>query len=295
MKLNEAITGRTRLLGLLGNPVEHSVSPQLHNTLSVLLGIDAVYIPLKVESDRLGEMVEGLKAGNFSGFNVTIPFKEDILKYVDHITDEVRLVGSANTVLNKAGVLYASNTDADGFARAFEEETGNDFQGKKVLILGAGGTTRSLAAKIASKGAKSLHILNRTVKKAEDIASMVRSRYDTPCEAGEFEDKAALAGILKASDIIVNTTSIGLYPKMEESPLGDHLILDSRQIVYDVIYNPAKTKLLRQAESFGCKTANGLGMLFYQGILAYETWMGIKIPGEILKELYCEFSKYLCE
>ena len=82
---------------------------------------------------------------------------------------------------------------------------------------------------------------------------------------------------------------------MEESPLGDHLILDSRQIVYDVIYNPAKTKLLRQAESFGCKTANGLGMLFYQGILAYETWMGIKIPGEILKELYCEFSKYLCE
>ena len=295
MKLNENITGRSKLLGLLGNPVEHSVSPLLHNSLSTLLGIDAVYIPVKVEKDKLGDMIEGLKAGNFVGFNVTIPFKEDILKYVDHMTDEVRLVGSANTVRNTGGVLYASNTDADGFARAFEEETGSGFQGKNILILGAGGTARSLAAKVASKGASRLHIINRTIRKAEDIASMIRSNYSLVCETEEFADKMSLRKTIEDSDIIINTTSVGLYPDTEESPIDDNIHFDGRQIFYDVIYNPVKTRLLQQAEGFGCKTVNGLGMLFYQGILAYETWMEMKIPDSILKELYAEFLKYLCK
>ncbi len=293
MKLNESITGRTKLLGLLGNPVGHSVSPQLHNTLSALLGIDAVYIPVKVEKDRLGEMVGGLKAGNFTGFNVTIPFKEDILKYVDHVTDEVRLVGSANTVRNTGGALYASNTDGDGFCRSFEEETESSFKGKKVVILGAGGTSRSLAAKIASKGAHGLRIINRTREKAESIASMIRGEYALACETAGFEDKALLGKIIENSDIILNTTSVGLYPNIDESPLEDHLKFNQGQIIYDVIYNPMKTKLLRQAEDCGCKTVNGLGMLFYQGVLSYETWMDLKIPGPVLRELYAEFSKYL--
>ncbi|NJD03570.1 MAG: shikimate dehydrogenase [Ruminiclostridium sp.] len=294
MKLNESITGRTRLLGLLGNPVEHSVSPQLHNTLNTLLGIDAVYIPLKVEKGKLGDMVAGLKAGNFTGFNVTIPFKEDILRYADHMTDEVRLVGSANTVRNTGGVLFAFNTDSDGFFRAFEEETGSGFQGKNVTILGAGGTARSLAAKAASKGAYRLNIINRTRRKAEDIASMIRSSYDLVCETEEFANKLALAKIMKESDIIINATSLGLYPDIQESPLDDDIRFNSEQIFYDVIYNPVKTRFLQQAERFGCKTVGGLGMLFYQGILAYEIWMDVKIPDSILKELYAEFSKYLC-
>ena len=293
MKLNESITGRTRLLGLLGNPVEHSVSPLLHNTVSTLLGIDAVYIPLKVEKDKLGDMVEGLKAGNFTGFNVTIPFKEDILKYVDNITDEVRLVGCANTIRNSGGVLFASNTDADGFCRAFEEETGSGFLGKNVVILGAGGTARSLAAKVASEGACRLHIINRTISRAKDIALMIGTNYGLICETEEFAHKMSLEKIIKGSDIIINTTSAGLYPEIEESPLDENIHFDSRQILYDVIYNPVKTKLLKQAESFGCRTANGLGMLFYQGILAYETWMEMKIPDNILRELYVEFSNYL--
>lgn len=293
MKLNESITGRTKLLGLLGNPVEHSVSPLLHNTINALLGIDAVYLPMKVEKNRLGEMVEGLRACNFTGFNVTIPFKEEILRYVDQMSDEVRLVGSANTINNSDGRLIACNTDAEGFVRAFEEDTGNSFTAKKVIILGAGGTARSLAAKVASKGAVKLHLINRTIEKADKIAAMIKSRYPVICKTADFKDRILLQNIIKESDIVINTTSVGLHPNTEECPLGEDILFDRKQTVYDVIYNPFKTKLLRLAERTGCKTANGIGMLFYQGILAYEIWMDVKIPEDTLKGLYAEFINYL--
>lgn len=129
MLLDEHINGKTKITGLLGCPVEHTVSPQLHNTLSAMLGINAVYIPLRVDKDGLENAVRGLKACNAAGFNVTIPFKEDILKYVDEYSGEVRLMGAANTVVNTGGKLYAFNTDAEGFARSFEEQTGTGFGG----------------------------------------------------------------------------------------------------------------------------------------------------------------------
>lgn len=293
MKLNDSISGRTKLLGLIGNPVLHSVSPLIHNTLSTMLGIDAVYITMKAERDALGDAVKGLRACNFSGFNITIPFKEEILKYVDNMTDEVRNSGSANTVKNVDGCLMAFNTDAGGFERAFKDETGNSFEGKKIVILGAGGTARSLAAIISSKGAEKLTIFNRTVEKADTISKMLRKNYDVVCAAADLADRALLRDIITDADIIINTTSAGLYPNIGDSPLGEGVPLNSKQIVYDVIYNPVKTKLLRQAEDSGCKAVNGLGMLYYQGVLAYEIWMDLKIPEDISKGLYSVFSNYL--
>ncbi len=293
MKLNENITGKTKLLGLFGNPVEHTISPQLHNTLSELLGIDAVYIPMKVGKDSLGEAVKGMKACGFLGFNATIPFKEELLRHVDEITEEARLMGCANTVKNIDGRLLAYNTDAEGFVRSFEEELGCGFAGKKIALLGAGGTARSLGAKLVAKGAARLHIINRTIKKAEDLAAVIGQNTAGICTASDFEDREKLRDIIKSCDIIVNTTSAGMHPNTGESPLGGDMIFNGNQLVYDVIYNPSKTMFLKQAESFGCRTANGLGMLFYQGILAYEIWMDIKIPEHILRNVYTLFSNYL--
>jgi shikimate dehydrogenase len=291
MKLNEIITGRTKLLGLIGNPIEHTISPQLHNTLSTMLGIDMVYIPFKVGKDSLEDAVKGFKACNLLGFNVTIPFKEEIIKYVDECTSEVKLMGCANTIKSTDGRLFAYNTDAEGFARSFEEETGTDFKDKNVLLLGAGGTARSLAIKIAAKGAKKLYLINRTIEKAYGIAELINRNICAVAEAASFNEMAE--GILEKSDIIVNTTPLGMHPNINGNPVGDTIKFNSRQIVYDVIYNPVKTKLIKQAEAFGCKTVNGLGMLFYQGILAYEIWMDIKLPQPVLKELFEEFTNYL--
>jgi len=291
MRLDERINGKTKLIGLLGNPVEHTVSPQLHNTLSRMLDINAVYIPIKVEKNGLESAVKGLKACNFTGFNVTIPFKEEIVTYVDECTPDVKLSGCANTVKNTDGRLYAYNTDADGFVRSFEEQTHTCFKGKSVVLFGAGGTARSLAIKIASEGAVKLYIANRTIQRAHDIADTVNSCIG---KIAESMDTTSMErnGIIESCDIIVNTTSLGMHPNVDESPLCDSIRLDTRQIVYDVIYNPVKTKFLKQAESSGCKSLNGLGMLFYQGILAYEIWMQIDIANNIIKELSEEFLKY---
>lgn len=287
--MDDRINGKTIILGLMANPIGHTVSPQLHNTLSAMLGIDAVYIPFKVEKDSLGDAVKGLKACNLLGFNATIPFKEELLKYVDECTEEVRLMGSANTVKNTCGRLYAYNTDADGFIRSYKEETGGGFEGREVVMLGAGGTARSLAVRIASKGAAKLYLANRTLEKAQEIANTINATAGGIIEPLSLSD-AKIKGIIENCDIIVNTTSLGMYPHIEECPLGDDIRFNHKQIVYDVIYNPAKTRLLKLAESCGCKTVNGLGMLFYQGILAYEIWMDMKIPDNVISQLSKEFS-----
>lgn len=291
MALDERVKGKTAVLGLVGNPVEHSVSPQLHNTLSARLGNDAVYIPMKVDPRRLGDAVNGFKAAGFKGFNVTIPFKEEIIKYVDVCSEEVKITGSANTVRIAEDRTYAFSTDGGGFVKSFEKETGLQFKGKRVLLLGAGGTARALALKIASEGAE-LAIANRTADRASGIAGMVRTHTTAAAEAfglDRLEDGAFLCGF----DIIVNTTSLGMHPNITESPLGENVKLDPRQTVYDVIYNPARTRLLRQAEGCGCKAVNGMGMLFWQGVLAYEIWMENKIPEEITNALWQDFSNYL--
>lgn len=292
MALDERVGGKTTILGLVGNPVEHSVSPQLHNSLSARLGIDAVYIPFKVEKDSLGDTIKGFKAAGLKGFNVTIPFKEEVIRHIDVCSDEVKIIGSANTVRVAEGLTYAFNTDAEGFARSFEQETGILFKDKRVLLLGAGGTARSIALRIASGGARKLNISNRTIQRAADIAGMVSANSSVETEVSSVESLADQT-FINSLDIIVNTTSLGMYPRVEESPLSGSVRLNAAQVVYDVIYNPARTKLLRQAESFGCKAVNGMGMLFWQGILAYEIWMDIKIPNEVTSSLWVDFLNYL--
>lgn len=288
--MDERITGKTKLLALIGNPVEHTISPQLHNTLSSMLGIDAIYVPIKVEREKIGDMIKGFKASSFIGFNATIPFKEDVLGYADAATDEVKLMGCANTIKIRDGCLSAYNTDADGFVRDFEEKTGVSFRGKRVAILGAGGTCRSLAIKMAYLGSAEINIVNRTIERARQISEIINTNIADICKIGKPDDIIKLQQIIDECDILINTTSVGLHPNSEASPIPDVIKLGNVKTVYDVIYNPGRTVLLKKAEAAGCKTVNGLGMLFYQGVLAYEIWMDIKIPDDILRKLYNEFS-----
>lgn len=296
MEIEHKIIGSTRIMGIIGNPVEHSISPQLHNTISKHLGIDAVYVPFKVEKQDLENATKGMRALNAVGFNVTVPYKKDVMKYIDENSKEALLMGAVNTVKCFEGRLFGYNTDADGFARSFKEETGVGFSGKTIAVIGAGGAARAIVVKLAMEGAKKIYIINRTVSKAVELAEIVNNNmgkiafYCGDRESGsEFVDFEAYTD----SDIIINTTSIGMHPNVDESPVPENIRLKSSQIVYDVIYNPDKTKLLKQAEENGCKCVNGLGMLFYQGITAYEIWTGVRLKEDFLTELYKNFQGIL--
>lgn len=298
MELDKRVNGTTKLTGLIGNPVEHTVSPVLHNTLFSLMGINGIYIPLKPERESLGYAVAGLKAAGFTGFNVTIPFKEAILEHLDDTSNEVRLLGTANTVHIKDGRLIGYNTDGDGFIRAFEKQTGTVLKGRSVCILGAGGTARTLAVKIAMEEAAEICIINRTQARAEEITRYINCSL--PCSIkNRVEAHTAAADsneardVLNRYEVIINTTSVGMYPETASSPLREDIEFLSKPIVYDVIYNPPETRLLTLAREKGCIAVNGAGMLFYQGVKAFETWMGVCVPEDIVDNLFLEFSKYL--
>ncbi len=298
MQLDRRINGTTKLIGLIGNPVEHTISPVLHNSLFQALGINGIYVPLKVPAGSLKDAVKGLKATGYAGFNITIPYKEEILEYVDEVSEEVKLLGTVNTVKIADGKLYGFNTDADGFMRSFQEQARTGFEQKLVCLLGAGGTAKALAVKIAMGGAAKISIINRTQAKAIELASTV-NKVLLKAGCAETTAYAASTGtlealrMLKSCDIIVNTTSVGMHPNTDSSPLPDDFVFQSKQIVYDVIYNPTQTKLLQNARANGCKTLNGAGMLFYQGLKAFEIFLDTVVPEDISVNLSTEFYKYL--
>jgi len=296
MILDKRVDGRTKLTGLIGNPVEHTVSPVIHNSLFSHLGINGVYLPLKTEATQLEAAVRGLAALGFTGFNVTIPYKEAICGLLDEADEEVKLLGTANTVRIRDGRLYGYNTDGTGFVTAFKKQTGTDFSGKKVCILGAGGTARTLAVKVVQEGAGRVCIINRTVSKAEVIAGYINNRLSAGSGLREpvftlMPGTERAREILNSFDIIINTTSVGMFPNTDASPVEDDVEFLSKPIVYDVIYNPAETRFLAAARQKGCRVFNGAGMLLWQGIRAFEIWMEISVPDDVLQDLSASFLK----
>ena len=201
------------------------------------------------------------------------------MKYIDENTKEAILMGAVNTVKNIDGRLFGYNTDAEGFARSFKEESGVGFAGKKVVIIGAGGVARSIAVKLAKKGVEKISLVNRTPLKAVELADVVNENIREVVQVYNFNDKTFMMAF-EESDIIINTTSVGMFPDVNNTPVKVKNRFHKNQIVYDVIYNPVKTKFLKDAEKAGAKVINGLGMLFYQGISAYEIWTGVKFSEE---------------
>ena len=270
------ISAKTKKLGIIGCPVEHSFSPVMHNYISRKMGADYVYTGYHVEPEDLAAAIAGMRALGIAGINVTAPHKKAVMEYLDRIDERAQRLGSVNTVVNRGGVLTGYNTDSDGFCEALER-SGTKVRGSRILIMGCGGVVRPTLIRLIEEEPESVTIVNRTREKAERMAETVYM------ETGFCIDTDIRGG----ADIVINTTSAGMEPQEDALPwdniaeIEDAGFIRPGMTVVSMIYNPRKTKFLAHAEARGAKTINGLGMLIYQGILAYELFTDIKLPGDM--------------
>jgi shikimate dehydrogenase len=279
-------SGQGRLYGLLGRPVAHSLSPAMHEAAFLAQGMNCRYQAFLVEPAALPQAVAGLKALGIAGVNVTIPHKEAILPLLDEVTENARLVGAVNTIVHRNGRLIGYNTDGWGFLCALEE-AGVRPAGARVAVLGAGGAARAIASHLILAGAAHVAVLNRTVAKAERLvreltASLQEAKGSSlrlpPFVAGSLEE----ADLIRQADLVVNCTSLGMGEQAAESPLADPAWLKPGAVVYDTVYRPAETRLLREARAAGHQAIGGLGMLVHQGACAWEYWFGRRGPTSIM-------------
>jgi len=276
------ISGETRLCGVIGDPIEHTMSPVMHNAAFKEIGIDYVYVPFRVKPEKLGEAISGMRALNIRGLNVTIPHKVTVLQFLDKLDPLAEKIGAVNTIVNEDGVLTGYNTDATGFLQAVLEE-GVEPEGKKVVILGAGGASRAISFILADRGAD-LVILNRRLELdwAEELAHRISQTFRQKVSALELNPEN-LKKALESADILVNATSVGMNPDVDQTLVSADLLRPGL-IVFDIVYNPVKTKLLREAEAAGAEIIGGLDMLVWQGAIAFEKWTGRQAPVELMRE-----------
>jgi shikimate dehydrogenase len=279
------ITPRTKVLCIIGNPIEHSMSPLMHNAAINDLNLDYIYLAFNVLPNNLKLAVKGIRAFKFIGINVTLPFKQKIMKYLDEIDPIARRIGAINTIKNNDGYLTGKNTDAEGGLRAIKN-AGYTISGKKILLLGAGGAACALAFKMAEEVNKII-ILNRDLKRALKLSNNIRKYVRINVAAKKLNDDVLKEECIKA-DIIINSTPIGMYPNVDESPIPVESLHEDL-IVFDIVYNPIETKLISDAKQKGCKTLGGLDMLVNQGALAFEWWTNKKPNTSLMKTRITEF------
>lgn len=282
------ITGHTKLTCLLGKPVSHSISPMMHNEAFKQLGLDYVYLAFDVELENLASIVEGLRAMNVRGYNLTMPHKNAMYELCDSLSPAAEIIGAVNTVVNDNGHLFGHTTDGTGYMRALKED-GHDIIGKKMTLLGAGGAATSIFVQAALDGVSEISIFNRRSPfwdRAESIINTLSERTNCKINLYDYSDPNLLKREISESAILTNGTSVGMWPNIEQSLITDTSVFRKDLIVSDVIYNPRETLLLRQAKEAGCKTQNGLYMLLYQGAEAFKLWTGQDMPVEIVKEKY---------
>lgn len=283
------ITGHTGLTALLGSPVAHSISPMMHNESFRYHNLDYVYLCFDVNEEGLAIAVDGLKKIRIRGFNLTMPNKNKMIEFVDHLSPAGELIGAINTVVNDDGILTGHNTDGVGFMRSLED-AGHNVIGKTMTVLGAGGAATAICAQAALDGVKCIHIFARTTSRFWNrTAEFVKKINEmTNCQAilHDNDDKEALRQALEESALLVNASSVGMAPNTDASLIEDPSYFHQGLIVYDAIYNPRETKLLRLAREAGCETCNGLYMLLYQGAEAFRIWTGKEMPVDLIKEKY---------
>ena len=282
------ISGTTRLGGLLGSPVAHSLSPAMHNASFQALGIDFVYLAFDVGTEKLAQTVRVLRDLNTYGFNLTMPDKKEIIGSLDELSQAARMIGAVNTVVNRDGKLIGYNTDGIGYVESIREK-GIEVRGREITLLGAGGAAGAAAVQMALEGAKKIHIANRRSGSWKAAGELVdRINRETQCEADltDLEDTRALSEKIAASSLLTNATSVGMAPDTETSPVKDLSVLHSGLAVSDVIYNPRETKLMRDARERGCRAYNGMYMLLHQGAAAFRLWTGKEMPVAQIRKAY---------
>jgi shikimate dehydrogenase len=267
------INGLTRKFGIIGSPVKHSFSPAMHTNALQSIGLNAVYLPFSIQKEKLPDLLPSFELLGIEGFNITVPHKENIIPYLDQLSPAAQILGSVNTVIHTSNGWMGYSTDGNGFLRSLKHED-IPYQQKTILMIGAGGAAKAIAVALAQVGVKELIIVNRTQEKADSLATILKKA---------FPDLAIRTSLVDTDsfDLLINTTSVGMED--DRSPIEDYWIQKSDYIT-DIIYNPPKTTLLKKAEQFGKKTLNGLGMLLYQGVEAFEIWTGQPAPEALMRK-----------
>jgi shikimate dehydrogenase len=266
------ITGKTSVYGVIGDPVDHSMSPLIQNAAFHSIGIDAVYVAFLVKKSNLGRAIQGFRALGVKGLNITAPHKVKVVRYLDTVDDGAAEIGSVNTVINKNGELRGHNTDGLGALKALEE-AGARLEGQSVLLFGAGGASRAIAHTLAPH-VKSIVLANRTVAKANHLRTRLRTKFKLPITTAALSKE--LRNFVEEADIIVNASSMGMDGKAD--PQIEENWLRKDQCVFDIVYKPFETKLLRAAKRAGARTVTGLDLLVNQAACSFELWTGRDAP-----------------
>jgi shikimate dehydrogenase len=274
------INGKTKVCAIIGDPVEHSLSPVMHNAAFKELGLNIVYVAFKVTRNGLEGAVSGARSLGLLGLNVTMPHKSAAISYLDETDSAAKAIGAVNTVLNERGKLFGYNTDGKGAMIALQEN-GVDPEEKRMLLLGAGGAAKAIAFQAAQE-VDELVIVNRTPQKAKQLAEMINKQFGTRVKGTTLSAKV-LKEELETIDILVNATSVGMNPDVDATPVPADL-LHSNLCVMDIVYNPLETKLMKDAKSTGASVISGLEMLLYQGAVAFEIWTNCPAPVDVMKK-----------
>jgi shikimate dehydrogenase len=274
------INGKTKVCAIIGDPVEHSLSPVMHNAAFKKLGLNLVYVAFNITKDSLKDAISGAKTLGLRGLNVTMPHKNAVIAYLDEVDSAAEGIGAVNTILSNRRKLVGYNTDGNGAMIALQE-SGVCPEEKKMLLLGAGGAAKAIAFQAAQE-ADELVILNRTPEKAEQLAELLRNKFGAEVKGGALSAEV-LEKELETTDILVNSTSVGMNPDFDLSPVPSSL-LHSGLCVMDIVYNPLETKLLKDAKSVGAKVVSGLEMLLYQGAVAFEIWTNCPAPVDVMRK-----------
>lgn len=276
----DVINSDTILFGVIGQPIKHSKSPIMQNRAFSESNINAAYLAFHIAPDQLAQFVQGAKAMGMGGFNVTIPHKLAIMEHLDEIDEDAKALGAVNTVVNRDGRLIGYNTDGIGYVRSLKDEAIADISGKNIVVIGAGGASRGIIHALLKESPAQVIVANRTVDKAFQLVESLSCPAETILKAIALNE---VNNVLGEAHIIINTTSIGMYPHVDDMPI-DLTDVQAGTVVSDLIYNPLETKLVQEAKAKGCIGHGGLGMFINQGAFAFEYWTGKPAPTDAMKQ-----------
>lgn len=287
------IDAKTKVCGLIGYPVGHSISPVIHNNLAALYGHNLVYVPLAVSPGNLKKAIDGAEAFDFLGMNVTVPYKSETLPYLKEIDPLAKRIGAVNTLVRTEGGYKGYNTDMPGLYRAMRAD-GVKIAGEEVILLGAGGAARAVAFMLLEKGAKRIIILNRSIERAlkltEEVNQAAKEQYATAYDLDEY-------GKLDQEQkyLVIQATNVGMFPHTEQAVIEDEDFYKLVKTGYDIIFNPPETRFMHLVKKSGGEAFNGLKMLLYQGIIAYELWNHISVSEEAAQDIYQNMQTALAQ
>ncbi len=290
MKIDD---GDFRLFGVIGHPLAHTLSPLLHNYIFEKMGLNHRYFPFKVRPTDLEKAIQGARSLSVSGLNVTVPFKRKVIPHLDQISKEAKQIGAVNTIKNQSALLEGYNTDLLGFSRSLKEAN-FDTKKSKAIVLGAGGAARAVIYSLIREGIQQIAIYNRTLTNAHQLAQSMGNKLGfSKLICHSLNENRNLREDLAQAELLVNATPVGMWPDTDKSPLPDDVRLNHQLVVFDLIYNPPTTKLLRRAREKGAQTINGLDMLIYQGVEALNIWLEKKVSSHLLSNLRTYLTEVL--